>query len=94
MGWEDAIGRARFVFDHQPDADDLEHVSAIETEVIADFQPEQEFRFTVDVDPARPWIHRQGEGWWAYIRREDRAALKPGQIPPTRHAALAPEATG
>jgi hypothetical protein len=71
VGWEGGVARARFVFDHEPDADDLEAVSDVEGYVIGDFAPGQPVEITVDVDPAGPFRHLPHEGWWAYVRREE-----------------------
>jgi hypothetical protein len=71
VGWEGGVARARFIFDHEPDADDLEAVSDVEGYVLGDFEPGLATEFTVDIDPAGPFRHLPHEGWWAYARREE-----------------------
>jgi hypothetical protein len=71
VGWEGGVARMRFVFDHEPDAEDLDMVSDVEGYVIGDFPPGLVTEITVEVDPTGPWRHRQGEAWWGYVRREE-----------------------
>ena len=70
LGWDDGVGRARFVFDDVPGEDERELVAEVETEVIADFGEAGVFAFTTDVSLAdRPRLE-PGERWWAYLRYE------------------------
>lgn len=74
LGFEGEVARARFIFDHEPDADDREAVSEVETYVFADFGPGLLTEFTVDVVPDGPLTHKPREAWWAYIRQEPRSS--------------------
>jgi hypothetical protein len=71
VGWEGGVVRARFVYDHQPSAEDWEIVREVEAYVFADFDPGLLTDFTAVVAPAGPIALIPHEGWWAYVRRED-----------------------
>lgn len=61
-------GTARFVFDEEPGEDELELVSEVLTEVIADFPGGASFEFGSEQAAGGPLAFEPGESWWAYVR--------------------------
>lgn len=64
------FARVRFIFDAEPDDQDLENVSEAETGILADFGEDVHVSaVAVCVAPPQPRLLEQGEEW-VYLRQE------------------------
>ena len=62
----------RFLYEAEPDDEEREIVSEVETEVIADYPPDVEVTFRAEgLPPTIPRTLQPGEEW-VYLRREHR----------------------
>jgi hypothetical protein len=70
VGWSDKCINVRIFHDGEPDEDDVEAASCVETEIMASFPDHEVVVSAVRFDYPKPILNIEGISNWAYSRWE------------------------